>query len=123
MSNRTNQARTRKRSGGPGGLNLVCEATNTPNFRPTIADTARWDRLAKWSRAHPVMAEDGVYLDSKQIYTKIMAERTVTDSDDVDFMETIDDQISAHAEVGRRFHGSKAQAQRLSDIYRRAEAT
>ncbi len=109
-----------KRSGTPGGMRMVVEPPRkNPSFHGTEAERARIGRTGEFNRAHPVLAEDGVYLGAREIYNKIIAEGRVVGPEDEYFMEGFADHIRAHKEVGRRFPGSLAQARRLSDIYRR----
>ena len=70
-----------------------------------------------------MLARDGVFLRGFEVYREIkrdgdpakLAELPVESRD---FLETIEDQIQAYAEVGRRWLGTTRQTRWLSDIHR-----
>ncbi len=116
----------KKSLGGPGGMerhSIDYRASGSREFNRGNDDRSADRRIAR-RLSHPRIVRGGVYLHGYQVHDEILQAGGTQSlpEKDREFLEGVDDQRQAHAEVGRRWMGSDVQTQWLSDIHRRLSA-
>lgn len=112
----------RQGSNIPGGLTRD-RPPGIPSRGPGFRERVSIRKRGAYNKKYPLVARDGVCLSGAQLYKEIMRDGDPVklaelDQKERDFLESVEDQMQAYAEVRRRWQGSTRQARWLGFIYR-----
>ena len=115
----------RSRDLAPGGRTLDMPSL-VPTARPSPQEQLSIRARGKYNARHPVLSRGGVFLSGAEIYREIKRDGDLVKlaelpDEDRAFLESVEEQIGAYKEVGRRWMGTIKQARWLTGIHKRAE--